>query len=291
VSDRAGGLASLVAAAQAPYFNPTVGGVMVLQLSGMHEADAVRDIEFAEPAQGDPLRMDVYRPPGRAGTPPVVLVGGPPEVESGRTSSQKVGWSQLLAAFGIAAVAFDIRFDHFLERPAAPVEDVGRAIDFVLAHAADLCVDATRMATLGFSLGTAPWHLCAAVASASEAIRCNVVYYGAFDFDDVQIEGNRDELTRCTPLQRMREATGAVAPVYVAKAARDAIPGINESIDRFVEFANASRIDVRLAVHETGRHGFDIFDNDRRSQEIILDTIGYLRRRFGLAPLAESESA
>ena len=70
--------------------------------------------------------LDVYRPRRARGALPAVLLGGPPGPAS--TSGQKVGWAQLIAASGMAAVTFDIRSSGGLQTPEQPAGDVQAAV-------------------------------------------------------------------------------------------------------------------------------------------------------------------
>jgi dienelactone hydrolase len=147
-------LAALAAAAlvlvpgAAAYKNPTPGRVLVLQIPGMHRAKIVHG-----------GGLDVYRPRGATGRLPAVFVGGR------KGSGQVIGWSQLVSASGMAAVA-------------AP--DVGAAISYVRAHAAKLGIDPNRLCTLGF--GSA-----AAVPDAQPWLRCSVAYYASLDGDPARL--------------------------------------------------------------------------------------------------------
>jgi len=133
------------------YRNPTAGKAVVLQSSGMHRAKVRRNVVYSRTPR---LRMDVYRPRKAHGRLPAVLLGGPPGF--GKSSGQKVGWAQLIAASGLSAVAFDIRSDDQLRSPSNPARDVQSAIAYVRSHSKRLGVDPNRLCTLGFS---APWHL------------------------------------------------------------------------------------------------------------------------------------
>jgi acetyl esterase/lipase len=269
----------------ATYRNPTAGAALVLQRPAMHEAAVTGDVEYASQPEG-PLRLDVYRPrtSSWAHTLPAVLLGGPPEFEAGKDSGQKVGWSQLLAASGLAAVAFDIRSDNFLKTPEAPSEDVASAIAFVRKRGADLGIDPDWLATLGFSIGTAPWHLWAALSEERPHIRAVATYYGLMDFsgDLGDLTMAPEKVEEYSALAHLRRRKAAVPPLLVTKAGRERFPGINESIDRFVETAEAVGADVELLLHPTGQHGFDVRDPDETSRSIIERTVAFLRRQ--LAP-------
>ena len=56
-------------------------------------------------------------------------------------------------------------------------------------------------------------------------------------------------------------------PIFIARAGLDQ-PMINRTIDLFVEEALAGNAQLDLMNHPSGRHGFDILDDDR-SREII----------------------
>lgn len=263
------------------YENPTAGAALVLQLPGMHEAATVtRDLDYTSTPEG-PLLLDVYRPrtASWANAVPAVLLGGPPAFEAGRDSGQKVGWSQLLSASGLAAVAFDVRSDNFLETPEAPSEDVAAAIEFVRDNADEFGIDPDRLAALGFSIGTAPWHLWAVLAEERPYVRAAVAYYGLLDFSvdlgDLSVsEGNVDKYSAVRHLRRRGKTS---PPMLVTRAGRERFPGINESIDRFVATAGEVGADVELLEHEAGQRGFDVRDADDRSRAIIARTVEFLR--------------
>ena len=239
-------IAALVAVpAAGGYRNPTPGKAVVLQKPGMHRAKKLRR-ERRLPALAAP-RMDVYRPRNARGRLPAVLLGGPPG--SGRTSGQKVGWAQLIAASGLSAVAFDIRSDGRLQSPRNPALDVQSAIAYVRSHSKRLGIDPSRLCTLGFS---APWHLWATMRDPRPWLRCNVVYYEPLDFQSAALG---DEFSALTYLRR---SPGSIPPMLVLKAGRDATAGINESIDRFEGAASELHADVRVATDPEGAHGFDV---------------------------------
>jgi acetyl esterase/lipase len=263
-----------------PYRNPTAGRELALQIRDMHQARVKRGIAY-ETVVGTTLRMDVYRPrAASAAALPAVLLGGPPAYRAGKDSGQKVGWSQLIAASGLAAVAFDIRSDNFQTTPFDPSHDVAAAIAYVRAHAAELGIDADRLCTLGFSLGTAPWHLWATMRDPQPYIRCNAVYYGPLDFHGVGFALDPSLADEFSALTYLTQRPAAVAPLLVAKAGRDRFAEINTSIDRFVTEARTLGAPVELLVHSTGPHGFDTWTGNTRAQAIIRRTLAFFRERL-----------
>ena len=144
----AAALALVLVPGAAAYKNPTPGRALVVQIAGMHRAKVAHKSGF-----------DVYRPRAAKGRLPAVLVGGP--LRSGRT----IGWSQLIAASGMAAVAY--------------AGDSDRAIAYVRAHSAKLAIDANHLCTLRFFAPGAP--------KADPWIRCGVLYYAAPAGDPAQL--------------------------------------------------------------------------------------------------------
>jgi dienelactone hydrolase len=143
--------AVLVVPAAAAYRNPTPGRAVALQIPGMHRAKVRHNVVYERSPR---LRLDVYRPRRAHGRLPAVLLGG------SKNSAQKIGWSQLVAASGMAAVAFDYRSGG----------DVAAAIAYVRAHARRLGIDGGRFCTMWFSK-----------AVAQTGLRCTVVYYAPLD--------------------------------------------------------------------------------------------------------------
>jgi acetyl esterase/lipase len=225
--------------------------------------------------------MDVYHPRRWNGkTPlPAVIIGGPAAYRAGKDSGQKIGWSQLVAASGLAAVAFDTRSDNFLATPQDPADDVAAAIAYARANAARLGIDAGRLCTLGFSLGTAPWHLWAAMHDPQPWIRCNVIYYGPPDLTrGFEIDAAAAE--KFSALTYLRRDGAKIAPMQIAKAGRDAFPAIPASIDRFVAEARRLGAPVELLTHPSGPHGFDLEKPDATSRRTIRQTLSFLRRQL-----------
>jgi hypothetical protein len=57
-------------------------------------------------------------------------------------------------------------------------------------------------------------------------------------------------------------------------------PFLNAGIDRFIQQALATNACIDVLTHPTGRHGFDILDDNPRSREIIARTLEFLRARL-----------
>ena len=285
------GAATTALPASAAYRNPTAGSAVVLQIPGMHRAQVIRGVAYRRLGRRA-LRMDVYRPRGtpRSRRLPTVLLGGPPP-RAGRLSGQKVGWGQLIAASGLAAAVFDIRADRFLRSPGPPSSDVAEAIAFLRARGPALGVDSDRLCTLGFSIGTAPWHLHAAMREPLPFLRCNAVFYGPLDFLDLaqRYSVSHAALEGYEATGFLRQRGPSIPPMLVAKAGQDD-QAINDSIDRFAAAARQVGAPFELVTHPSGPHGFDVNRPGTTSKRIIRRTLTFFRDRL-LAPSPASARA
>ncbi len=208
---------------------------------------------------------------------------------AGRTSGQKVGWAQLIAASGLSAVAFDTRSDDQLQSPRNPAQDVQSAIAYVRSHSKRIGIDPNRLCTLGFSTGTAPWHLWATMRDPKPWLRCNVVYYGPLDFRSPALPIDRNLADEFSALTYLRRSPGSIPPMLLLKAGRDANAGINESIDRFQAAASELHADVRVVTDPGAAHAFDVGPRTARARATVKQTLRFLKARLA-RPLPVTES-
>jgi acetyl esterase/lipase len=256
---------------------------VVHSVPGMDAAVVRRDVPYASPG-GTALTLDVYRPAGAEAGPqlPVVLLihGGPVPRLGAKNMGVFTSYGRLLAASGFAAVAFDHRF-LAPERLADAAGDVAAAEAYVRGHAGELGIDPRRLAFWAFS-GGGPF-LSLALRGAPAHVRALVAFYAVLDLPE-RPPGTPDAiddetLRQLSPLHQLKVETGRVAPILVARAGLDN-PFLNASIDRFVQQALVANVGLDLLNHPTGRHAFDILDDDARSREIIARTIEFLRARL-----------
>jgi acetyl esterase/lipase len=74
-----------------------------------------------------------------------------------------------------------------------------------------------------------------------------------------------------------------IAPVLIARAGRDEVSTMLDSIDRFAREAIAKNVAITVVNHPNGVHGFDNSTDDERSREIITQTIEFMRVHVGVA--------
>jgi acetyl esterase/lipase len=228
-----------------------------------------RDVVYRSVA-GQPLQIDVYSPTGPPRTRPAVLLvhGGPIPRTGARNMGVFVSYGELLAASGLVAVAFDHRFLAPERLPDAR-EDVVAAVEHVRSGAAALHVDPDRLALWAFS-GGGPL-LAAPLRERPPWLRAVVAYYAMLDLRQPPpgAEGTigPEQRREFSAVESLGEDARTAPPLLVARAGRDE-PWLNGGIDRFLQAALARGATLDLLTHPDGRHGFDILDDDARSQVI-----------------------
>jgi acetyl esterase/lipase len=270
--------------AEMPPFEQLIRMEIVYRVPRMADVVPRREIPYASPG-GEVLTMDVYQPAGAppAARWPVVLMihGGPIPRVGAKDMGVFTSYGRLLAASGFVAVTFNHRFVG-PERLLDAASDVRAAGAYVLRHADELGVDRNRIAIWAFS-GGGPF-LSLALTGALPAARALVSYYAALDLQEkppgastaLTDESRRD----FSPVHHVRALAGKIPPILVARAGLDH-PFLNAGADRFVAEALATNACLDLLNHPTGRHAFDILDDDERSREIIARTLEFLRARLG----------
>lgn len=262
--------------------NPTLEEMVrmrvVYSVAGMDAVASERDRVYKTTGEG-PLNCDVYSPAaaGRA-RPAVILVHGGPLPRTGaRKMGVFVSYGELLAASGFVAVTFDHRF-LAPSRLAEAGGDVADLVAHVRGNAGALGVDPERVALWAFS-GGGPF-LSEPLRTRPSWLRALVAYYAALDLQQPApgADSGLDPALRVawSPLAALGADGTSAPPVLVARAGLDH-PWLNGSIDRFVAQALASGATLDLLTHPSGRHGFDILDDEPRSKAIIRHTLDFLR--------------
>ena len=164
---------------------------IVYHVDGMRDVRVQRDVVYKRDGAAE-LEMNIYssaRLSGDARVPAVFFVHGGPIPEQFTPPTQWgvfVSYGELAAASALVGVTFNHRLhaptDY--ERSRA---DVAAAIDHVRAHAAQLNVDADRIALWYFS-GGGPL-LSAVLRDRPAYVRCVLAFYAYLDKRDVREKG------------------------------------------------------------------------------------------------------
>src|SRR5260370_35561496 len=91
-----------------------------------------------------------------------------------------VGWGELIASIGLAAVTFNHRSTEMLQKVYESAADVDDLIKYVRDHSHELGIDSERLAIWTCSAGSYR-GLRAALSGSPSYIQCAISYYGVVD--------------------------------------------------------------------------------------------------------------
>jgi hypothetical protein len=252
---------------------------LVYDMPGTSSVLVRRDLEFTG-AGGDALAFDLYLPAGAetgSPLPAVVLVAGFRDEGAlarlgcrFKEMQSNVSWARLIAASGMAAVAYTNR---------VPPDDFVAILSHLHGNAPALGIDAGRLG-LWASSGHVPVALSAMMRDARFRATCAALLYGfTLDLDGATgVADGARTFGFTTPCAR-KSIDDFVndAPMFLARAGRDQFAGLNDAMDRFVARALAANMPLTLVNHANGPHAFDLFDDSDRSREIIRQVLWFLR--------------
>ena len=272
----------------------TSANVLGYELPGMRDAVVQRDLTYRiviENGAQHALTMDVYRPP-RAMTerrPALIFVhGGLVARQAGpapTTWPSYRSWGRLATAAGLVGVVFNHRMttDENIETAGG---DVAAAVAYVRANAATLGIDADRLCIAVYSAGGPLASVF--MREPPRSIRCLVLFYPYLDLEHMRSQSpfrpahpaaHVDSLvSRYSPAHLLTVAPSRLPPIFLAMAGRDAIPRLNDSIERFMRAAIANRVEIDFMLHSTGEHGFDERNHDARTREILERALTFVTR-------------
>lgn len=259
---------------------------VVYSVPGMSRVSVKSDLRYTS-AGGPHLLMDVYAPPRlrRGERRPAVLFihGSVPPGSPAKDMGVFRSWGRLAAATGMVGVTFTHRLGYPKPMFAEAAADVSAALGYVRANADSLHVDKDRICLVAYS-GGGPL-LSSAMRDRPAHVRCLVTFYA---FLDVRQSGMHkahetpEALADFSPINYLATDAETMAPMFIARAGLDEIPGVNDSIDRFVAEAIRRNAPVTVANHPRGAHGFDVLTDDERSREIIRAALDFMRAHLGV---------
>jgi acetyl esterase/lipase len=238
---------------------PDLSKRIVYHVDGMRDVRVRRDVVYKRDA-GAELEMTIYAPAGLsadARVPAVFFVHGGPIPADFVPPTQWgvfVSYGELAAASGLVGVTFNHRLFALADYGRSQA-DVAAAVEYVRSQAAELSVDADRIALWYFS-GGGPL-MTPMLRERPDHLRCILAFYAYLQPKEAQVR-----------------STGAGLPIFIARAGLDQ-PMINATIDQFVQEALGGNATLDLMNHPAGRHGFDILDDDDRSREIIAHAVAF----------------
>src|SRR5262245_22804486 len=227
-------------------------------------------------SDGSDLALDIYRPStANRPVPAVIFVTGFPDARfrrmvgcNAKDMASYDGWGRLLAASGLAAITY------VNNEPAA---DALAILAHLEAHAAALAIDPSRIGVWACS-GNVPVALSLLMA-ASPALACAVFSYGYM----LDLDGSTAVADAAATWRFVNPCAGrgvedlpADTPMLIARAGRDEMAGLNDSIDRFVPRALALNRPITVINHHSAPHAFDTADASEASRHVIREIVRYV---------------
>ncbi len=229
------------------------------------------------------LKLDVYYPNDMTNAlhPAVLFLHGdaaPELLKDAKEWTQYVQWGQLVASSGLIGITSNHRSTEKGTMFNEAAQDVDDLIEFVREHATDLGIDKDRLCLWACSAG-GPVTLRTVLRNPPSFVRCIVAYYCLLDLRHLRTRfatSITDEmLQEFSPLYHLSQSNGKIAPMLIARAGRD-YPDFNIAVDAFIADALAKNAPIEVINHPTGQHAFDVRDNDKRSQQIIRQTLAFM---------------
>jgi len=252
---------------------------VVYRMPGVEAVTVRRGMTYRATEAG-PLGMDVYLPPDSksgAARPAVVFVLGFSDVGAQkilgcpfREMESYVSWARLVAGSGLVAVTYTNR---------EPAVDLRALLQYVRRNAESLGIDENRIGMWACS-GNVPLALSLLMQEGREPLRCAALLYGyTLDLDGstgvAEAARSRGFVNPCAG--KSLDDLAADVPLFIARAGADEMPGLNETLDRFVVQALGLNLPLTLVNHATGPHAFDLFHDSETSREIIRQVLAFLR--------------
>jgi hypothetical protein len=251
---------------------------VVYAMPGM-EAVPVRRDEQYQVSDAGPLTMDLYYPPDSkpgSRTPAVIFVTGFSDLGAEKMLGSRfkdmgsfVSWAQLVAISGFVGITYANR----------DPGDVREVIQHVQQNAASLRIDGNRIGVWACS-GHGPNALSLLMDDRRNGLTCAVLAYPyTLDLDgSTRVADAAKQFRFVTPAAG--KSVNNLPPdlaLFVARAGRDQMPGLNDALDRFVQAALALNLRVTVMNHATGPHAFDLFDDTKTSRDIIKSILAFLQ--------------
>lgn len=194
---------------------------------------------------GQTLTFDFYRPAGDAIVPVAITcnVG----IRGMKDWPGYVGWARATANAGMAAVHYDALGEDAIANFDALMESLR-------AKAGDLRIDPARV-VLWAGSANVRLGLPLAMDTTRDYIRGAVIYYG-----DAPVDTLRADL-----------------PVYFVRAGLDQ-KALNDRIDALLARVLAANAPWTIENYGGGLHGFDLFNDNDLSREIIARTLSFMTR-------------
>jgi acetyl esterase/lipase len=253
---------------------------IVYQIPGMDKVKVIQNLKYTQ--TDDPnILLDVYLPPdtnSKEKHPIVLFIHGGAKTEyTPKDWGIYTTWGRLIAASGFVGVTFTHRLQYPDKSLEVGAQDVRAAIEYVRANADKYKADKDRIGLIAYSAGGP--LLTIAMHGDMPFVRCLLGFYAFMDIQqsDFRNTENAETVKTFSPITYLHKDADKLPPIFIARAGRDEVATMDDSIDRFVTAALADNVALSLMNHPQGVHSFDNQNNDDRSREIIRAALDFIK--------------
>lgn len=257
---------------------------IVYKIDKMDEVKVQKNIVYKVQNNSE-LLMDLYSPMEnlkKNKLPVVILIHGEAANMNFKEAGQYVSYGKLIAANGYSAVTFNHRTLSDKFKIEDVKNDISDLIGYVIKNAEKLNIDKNKIVIWCFS-GGVPFGLYVGIHDYYASLKGIIAYYGFADFLSISklIPEYTDlnDMEKYSPLNEIKRIKKQVPPLLIARAGMDNRI-INDSMDNFIKEALKNNININIYNNPDGVHGFDLFNDDKRTYEIIEESISFLNKRF-----------
>lgn len=241
----------------------------------MEQVGVRLDAIYAIDSDGKQLRMDLYYPPNmpkNARLPVVIFVFGFPDTEVPfKSDGQYISWGRLVAAAGMVGISYETYH---------PDKDLEALVAYLQDHGTELNIDANNIGLWACSAHP-PTALAYAMQPDKKNLRFMVLYYGIlltpdnYRREEINQMGKdynfyAAELMDVAPLRKD-------LPLFIVRAGKDETEIVPDTTDHFMEVAKAEGVPVTFVDFAEGVHGFDAFQHDEASSQVIQKTVVWMK--------------
>jgi dienelactone hydrolase len=203
------------------------------------------DVQFGT-AGSVALKMDLYQLPRVTGRSRGALIFFNRATGAERQQPLWAGWARSAASRELVGIVPDLR-------TGSEAHDFQTLVDYLVGHGTELGVD-----TAGIAVFAASGNVYTAFPLLEDprqsAIKSAVIYYGT------------------APITTFRRDL----PVLYVRAGLDR-PSVNQDIVALASLAITQNAPVTLINHATGYHGFELFNDDDATHDVIARTLEFVR--------------
>jgi hypothetical protein len=249
-------------------------GSIVYEIAGQNDVIVKKDFIYH-----NDLKLDIYYPPKfdfQTKLPAVIIVLGYTD-EAGkklvgsefRSYAQFTSWSRIIAASGLAAITY---------QSTDPEKDIIALLNYIDSNSDKLLIDQDRLAAFSVSAHT-PTMISTSLGNTPTNFKCAAALYGFFLTNDFKYLPQIDSISQYRGFKTPRLPDPVNwrkdLAILIIRAGKDNVPFINQSLSTFYEDAMIQNLPITLINYPTGLHGFDVYNNNETTRQIIKNTLDF----------------